>query len=294
MAGPPFASRRLLGTSAGLRGRERVYETKEALEVDEANGITVSRRRLFYDDVAFVTLHSVSGWPGALALGLFAVLFAGLAALAVPGGRNPAVVLLAGGFAGAFALLAVARLAVTSKVVTVHGRRSTVRVSCGPLPGRGQDTFSRLCSLVREVQGRPGLLTEGAGGPAGRRSEQARTQALVAEVHFDRDASPERLRALGEVLLALQGANSWIAAMSGLDELLRGECPRQFSKAIGQTTVSETGEKRFELVQVFYEPILVWGKVPPPGGITVRAVEILAAGIPPDLGTVSSPDPVGV
>lgn len=54
------------------------------------------------------------------------------------------------------------------------------------------------------------------------------------------------------------------------------------------------GEERFELTEAFYEPILVWGKVPLPGGIAVQAMEILAAGIPVELGTASSPDSVGV
>ena len=119
-------------------------------------------------------------------------------------------------------------------------------------------------------------------------------EALVAEVHFDRDTPPERLRALGEALRALQQANDWIARMTGLDELLRGECPQHSSKTIGRKVVGESGEVRFEPIQVFYEPILVWGKVPPPGGGDVHAVAVLTAGIPPGLGTVGSPDPIGI
>ena len=109
---------------------------------------------------------------------------------------------------------------------------------------------------------------------------------IVAEISFDRNASPEELRLLGEALEACRESEEWIARISGLDELLRGECPQAYSKAIVNSVTGDPAE-------IFYDPILVWGLVDYPGKETLNPIEILRAAIPPTLGHVTFPDPDG-
>ena len=108
---------------------------------------------------------------------------------------------------------------------------------------------------------------------------------IVAEIHFDRNATPEAFRRLGEALEACRASQPWIASISGLEDLLRGECPDHFSKAIANST---TGE-----LSPFFDPILVWGRLDYPARESINPIEILRASIPPGLGRVSYPDPDG-
>jgi hypothetical protein len=106
---------------------------------------------------------------------------------------------------------------------------------------------------------------------------------LVAEIRFNRDSSPDEFRRLGEVLTVCRENNSWIAAITGLEELLKGECPKGFSKALGNP---ETGE-----IIPIYDPILVWGRLDYPNKELINPVNILRNAIPPSLGRVADPDP---
>ena len=108
---------------------------------------------------------------------------------------------------------------------------------------------------------------------------------IVAEIHFDRNASPEEFRRLGEALEACLKSEEWIANISGVDALLRGECPDQYSKAIMN---SKTGE-----ITPFFDPILAWGRLDYPGRETLKAIEILRDAIPSTLGRVNYPDSSG-
>ncbi|HET8647498.1 MAG TPA: hypothetical protein VFO85_18515, partial [Vicinamibacteria bacterium] len=82
-ARPPH--RVLVGTWTDFGTWQRVYETDEAIEVDESAGFAGTRRRVFYDEVLLVTFHSAIGWSvaalAAIVAGLIA-LAAGMAALA--------------------------------------------------------------------------------------------------------------------------------------------------------------------------------------------------------------------
>ena len=109
---------------------------------------------------------------------------------------------------------------------------------------------------------------------------------IVAEIIFDREALPEELRRLGLALEACMESEKWIAGISGLDALLRGECPQNFSKALMN---SVTGEP----AHIFHDPILVWGRLDYPGKENLNPVEILRAAIPSNLGRVNFPDPGG-
>jgi hypothetical protein len=73
---------------------------------------------------------------------------------------------------------------------------------------------------------------------------------VVAEVVFNRNALPDELRRLGEALEACRQAEGWIAQISGLDALLKGELPQRFSKAVVNL---RTGE--IKLVELLITPM---------------------------------------
>jgi hypothetical protein len=108
---------------------------------------------------------------------------------------------------------------------------------------------------------------------------------IVAEVHFNRNASPDEFKKLGEALAACMKNHGWIARITGLNELLKGESPMHYSRAIGN---SVTGE-----ITPFYDPVLIWGKLNYPGTREIAPVKILREAIPSSLGSVSYPDPDG-
>jgi hypothetical protein len=150
-ARPP--RRTFVGTWSDLGNWQRVYETPDALEVDESSGSTGTRRRVFYDEVLLVTFHSFIGWAVAgLAAGAAALM--GLIALALWAGgeTRTAVTLLF--FTLVAAAIAVLRIAVKVEAVTVYGRRSRARVSIWLNKDRARTTYLRLCARVRHAQER--------------------------------------------------------------------------------------------------------------------------------------------
>jgi hypothetical protein len=152
MAGrPPL--RTLLGTWTELGTWQRVYETAEAIEVDESNGLLGTRRRVFYDEVLLVTYHRSIGWSLAVVAAIIAgtiAFAAGIAALAAQ--PTPAVVIFL------FALppvgYIIARLAVKMECITIHGRRSRARVCFWLRKTKARRAFQRVCARVRHAQER--------------------------------------------------------------------------------------------------------------------------------------------
>src|SRR4029450_14166374 len=67
-ARPPV--RTLMGTWTDLGTWQRVYETRESIEVDESNGLTGTRHRVFYDEVLLVTYHTYVGWALAVLMAM--------------------------------------------------------------------------------------------------------------------------------------------------------------------------------------------------------------------------------
>ncbi len=107
-------------------------------------------------------------------------------------------------------------------------------------------------------------------------------QVIVAEIHFSRTARPEQFRRLGEALARCQTLFPWIATISNLNALLRGECPMSYSKAISLGQATELP---------FYDPILVWGRLDYPDKKQIDPVALLKEAVPAELGAVSYPDP---
>jgi hypothetical protein len=142
-----------MGTWSDVGTWQRVYETAEALEVDESNAMTGTRHRVFYDEVLLVTYHSYLGWALALTAGLAAA-FIGLLALAAALGGDGRTAVTITFFALLAAAFAVVRLAVKVDVVTVFGRRSRARASFWLNKDRARAAYLRICARVRRAQER--------------------------------------------------------------------------------------------------------------------------------------------
>jgi len=128
MSGAP--ARRLLGTVSGIAERVRVYRTAEALEIDQMEYYNIRRRRVFFDEVELVTLHSKRGMvAGAVFCGILALL---VGISASPGGRDAGSVLFS--VAGAFALGCLISLLAPVWTVTVFGKRTRARSFAAQVP----------------------------------------------------------------------------------------------------------------------------------------------------------------
>lgn len=152
MAGrPPL--RTLLGTWTDIGTWQRVYETAEAVEVDESNGFLGTRRRVFYDEVLLVTHHSAIGWAMAVLAAVVASLIAFAAGIAALAGQPKATVVIFLFTLPPVAFI-IARLAVKMDCVTIYGRRSRARVCFWLRKGRSRSAFQRICARVRHAQER--------------------------------------------------------------------------------------------------------------------------------------------
>jgi hypothetical protein len=150
MATPTAARRVLLGRRRGFSGQQRVYRTSDYLEIDDVENYDVTRRRIFYDEILWVTLHTKVAWLRAIALGLFGVLLGllGLAFTTVSKGTAFILFCLAATLLTFVVLLFVRRLA----VVTVFGKRTRAQMEFWWRADRGREAYRLVCRLARERQ----------------------------------------------------------------------------------------------------------------------------------------------
>jgi len=155
-ARPPV--RALMGTWNDLGTWQRVYETAEAIEVDESNGMIGTRHRVFYDEVLLVTYHSSIGWSAAVLAAVVGGCI-GMAALvaAMVGEARTAVTIFF--FAILAAVFVVVRVVVKVDAVTIYGRRSRARVCFWLNKDRARAAYQRACARVRHAQERAGART---------------------------------------------------------------------------------------------------------------------------------------
>lgn len=140
-----------LGRSADLAGRQRVYEAREALEVDDLGWLAGRRRRIFYDEVLLVTHHRQTGWLAAVVLFLLSLAIVVTAVLLAVAGRKWTALMVGAG-ALPFLAAAVLRLVVKLSIVTTYGRRSQARVQFWLRQERARAVFQRICARARGAQ----------------------------------------------------------------------------------------------------------------------------------------------
>jgi len=142
-----------LGNASGVALRQRVYRTREALEVDEIDGYDVARRRVFFDDVLLVTYHQFLGWAFLTATGVLALLFGAISAATAMSDRRAGLVMFlisALPFLLAFGL----RLLLKMDAITVYGRRSKAQIHYFLRKGRAREVYAQIGRAVRQSQER--------------------------------------------------------------------------------------------------------------------------------------------
>jgi hypothetical protein len=139
--------RRFLGRYNNLVSRHAIYETDDALEIDEQDNFEIVRKRVFFEDVLLVTMHERTGILAIFVSVGFAALFGLIAAIA------------SGGTSWTFAALAlplltngVLRIVRKETVITVFGRRSRARIRFPLRKARAHQLYGELCAHVRRVQ----------------------------------------------------------------------------------------------------------------------------------------------
>jgi len=145
-------ARRLLGTASGIAERVRVYRTAEALEIDLMEYYNIRRRRVFFDEVQLVTLHSKRGLVlGAAAWGVLALLV-GLAAAGVAKKGTSRDLLAFLAVAAALALRSLASLLMPVWTVTVFGKRTRARIRFRLRGGKALRVYEEICQATAEAQ----------------------------------------------------------------------------------------------------------------------------------------------
>lgn len=147
--------RHYLGKAAGLALRQRVYRSRECLEVEEIDGYDVARKRVFFDDVLLVTYHRFLGWPFLLGIGGFGALFSLIAVMIMLNAPMQGLVFSLV-FVAPFVTAFVLRLILKVDAVTVYGKRSMARVHFSFRKARARGVYAQVCRAVRENQERLG------------------------------------------------------------------------------------------------------------------------------------------
>lgn len=113
-------------------------------------------------------------------------------------------------------------------------------------------------------------------------------KVLVAEIFFDREASPEKLSHLGKTLEQCIRENEWIDCVGGLNDLLKGACPElvvrkaTFDRSTGVVTPI-----------AYDDTLLVWARLDYPDKEKISPQKILGEALKSTIGHVRHPDPDG-
>lgn len=145
--------REFLGQWRDFGGAIRTYRADGAFEMDEIEGTSGTRRRIFFEDVLLVSFHKERTLLYLLATATVALLFIGLGlSLAAGPSREGAWVLLL--FGSPFLIAFLMRLFVPVSVVTIFGRHGRARLQFDFRAGRARAVHQRICREVREAQAR--------------------------------------------------------------------------------------------------------------------------------------------
>jgi len=143
--------RERIGRWSDVATRHLVYKTDAAIEIDEHDHFEILRRRVFFDDVVFVTYHKELGGGYVAVMVILFLIFAGVAILSrtVMPLMIPFIIL-----ALACAVLAAIRVTMLLDVVTVFGKRTKASVRFGMRKAKAREVFDDICTRVDEAQQR--------------------------------------------------------------------------------------------------------------------------------------------
>jgi len=146
--------RTLLNRSRTLLGTDAAFLTPDGIDLDSSQNYEVIRRRVFFDDVSFVTLHHERGIGFLITSAAFGTFFLAVAIFIVSLNVKAWPAALPFSLIGAPAFLAfLLRLAIGRSVVTVFGRRSRAVLRFGVFrTARAREVYGQLCAAVRRAQ----------------------------------------------------------------------------------------------------------------------------------------------
>jgi hypothetical protein len=145
------AQRFLIGKHSGISSRQRIYRTPDAIEIEEVEGYDVTRKRVFFDDVLFVTYHRFLGWPFLLGMGVLTAFF-GLITVAASLGNPRVGLVLFVLWVLPFLALFVLRLILRVDAVTVYGKRTKAQMHFWFRKQRARQLYQEICRQVRQRQ----------------------------------------------------------------------------------------------------------------------------------------------
>ena len=151
MNGPPRYSRRYLGRAQSLSERVRTYWTEEALEVDRVDNYEIRRRRVFFDEILLVTLHTTRGVLVSI-LPLTLALVCAVAALASSAGDEASASRFFWVLAAFFVAFAAGAALVPVWVVTVYGKRTRARMHFRMRQTKAREVYAEICRAAADAQ----------------------------------------------------------------------------------------------------------------------------------------------
>ncbi|MEA2560988.1 MAG: hypothetical protein QOH06_2492 [Acidobacteriota bacterium] len=149
MSEPLRHPRRYLGRAQTLSERVRTYWTDEALEVDRADNYEIRRRRVFFDEILLVTLHSTRGVLVSI-LPLFLALFFVIMALALRDEPDASRVFWL--LAAFFVASAVGAALAPVWVVTVYGKRTRARMHFRMRQRKAREVYAEIAQAAADAQ----------------------------------------------------------------------------------------------------------------------------------------------
>ncbi len=148
-------AREYLGQVRDLGGAARVYKAAGAFEVDELEGTSGIRRRIFFEDIFLVTHHREVGTTFALVVGaICAVLFFIIMGTLAGGVSNPSSSgLIVGGvvaFLSAPLFIVYLNRVIRKKdVITIFGRHGRARMEFEWRKAKARSIFQDACKVAR-------------------------------------------------------------------------------------------------------------------------------------------------
>lgn len=145
------SSRRRIGRWSNVATRQVVYQTDDALEVEEIDLTELTRKRVYFDDILLVTMYSRVGIAFVVTMAVFFLLFITAAAL-FQSERMPNAAMAFGLSSMPFLLALFARALLKQEVITVYGRRSKASLRFTFRKTYAHEKFNEICELARTSQ----------------------------------------------------------------------------------------------------------------------------------------------
>jgi hypothetical protein len=144
--------RTYLSRYQGWGSRRKVYEVPGGLEIDEFDQYDIVRKRVFFDDVLYVTYHRYYGAGFLVLTGLFGALFLFIAFI-VPARETEARMIFFV-FAACGLLPFALRILFRVDCITIYGKRSKAQLHFSFRKARARKVFEDLVEKIRGTQER--------------------------------------------------------------------------------------------------------------------------------------------